>query len=332
MKTKENKSNGKRDYIVTCDLAERFAQLKNMGMKTPDLDEFFGEFDETLVKLVKRAYPEDNVLVYNVHDLAHQILETAIEKQKETRGVIVSTCVDFAIPQRGAILEINRIVNEKGDIIGIGPRPGHLPLEEQFTNVVNIAGKRPIILVEDGIFSGKTLSCVVQGLKERGVEIECLIVGFSLKGGMEELEKIYDGEVISIKQINDFIDWMPDHDFFPFAPNCGRVLGIKMNGSTLPFYNQNGISYSIPYILPFAPMEEWTSIPKEFNFKISYFAMERACEFYSALDKMNGGVKIKDVIGGNPRISAPVTVEPKVFPTIHEKIGRILHGIHAECW
>ena len=323
----------KGSYIITCDLKKRFSQFKHLCIKTPDVNNFFDDFNENLARLIQKAHPDGEIIVLDVEEIANKILKIAVKEQQRIKGLIVSTSVDFATPRRGIVLELNRLINENGEIIGIGARPGHPSFQQQFKKIAKMTEEKPVIIVEDGIFSGTTLNTIITELKKQYVDVALVIVGFAFPEGLKKLQSVYNGEIIAINQFNNLIDWMPDHDFFPFAPNCGRVLGVKMNGSVLPFYNYNGVSYSVPYILPFAPIEEWASIPKDYSFSISYYCMNKAVDFYEKIDEMNGyNLTLKDVISINPRISASVSVNAKYFPVIHEKIGRFLYNINKECW
>lgn len=335
MKTKVHSR--KRKYVLTCDLEHKFSQLEHVGLKVPG-GGFFDKFDEKIKEFIQSAYPDDEVVIFGVNQLAAEILSIATQKEAELDGFIVSTCADMAVPRRGATLEINRLFNSDGEFIGLGPRPGNLSLEMQLRRVASAAQRKPIILVEDGTFSGSTLSFITQWLKEYGANVQVIVVGFAFSKGMKKIREVFNGQIIAVNELDNLIDWMPDHDFFPFAPNGGRVLGVQVNGSHYPFYDHRGGSFSVPYVIPFVSskkMEAWTSIPdiNKLHFHFSSYCMEKAIEYYDALDKLNQKeVRVEHLMSVKPRVSTSIATNCLYLPAIQNEIAGYLHGINSECW
>lgn len=265
----------------------------------------------------------------NMEELSMQILAKAHELRKNLlkESTVVSSCLEIASVRRGLVLEVNRIIDFRGEMLGIGPRPGCPPISEQIRGIKTLAADRPIIIVEDGSFSGKTLSRVLGEFKEIGVEVSAVVLGFMFPEALTLLSRHFKGELIVINEINHVIDWMPDHDFFPFVPNCGRVVGVSINGGNYPFFNYDGASYSIPYVLPFSPMRDWASLPKDFENKISLFCMQSSLEIFKLLEKMNNGkeFRIGDIVGVRPLVSIPISVRQKMLPGVDTKVRSFLH-------
>lgn len=324
--------NKKKLYILTCDLEKKFQHFHHLGIKTPNLPSFFKKFRGRLTEKIQTAIPDGKVVSLGIGEISNSVLNIATEKQTGTQGLIISTSPDFSAPKRGVALEINRLANQEGQIIGHGPRPGFQSLDDQFRNISNQCLGRPVIVVEDGSFSGSTVVEVINRLRHRKIKIAAVIVGFAFPEGLEKIKSVYDGEVIAINKLDNLIDWVPDHDFFPFAPNCGRVLGFKLNEKNiLPYYDVKGVSHSFPYILPFAPMEKWTSIPHEACYAISHFCLQSAIDFYKEIERINSrDICLKDVFGTNPRVSSPICIEPTFLLDNNEKIVSYLTSVINE--
>lgn len=331
MKKKENDIS-KKTYVLTCDLGEKIKSLNYIGLKTPKSDDsFYADFKKELSEKIGKSMPGCTVKVVSMKDLAEEILSKAFNKIHGMRNaVVVSTCAEISAPSRGQAIEINRIIDGEGKIVGIGARPGYPTLDEQINGIALIAGRKPIVLVEDGSFTGATMKRVVQMFQKRGIKIVGIVLGFVFPKAINAIREVFKGDILQAMEIKeDLIDWMPDHDFFPFAPNCGRTFGLAINGNAYPFYTHDGASYSVPYILPFAPMTDWTSIPKgkkkvgktSNDEDVSIFCLQQAKELFEEIGKMNGRtIKIGELVGSyQARVSIPIAVGQKNFHEIMDK-------------
>lgn len=151
-------------------------------------------------------------------------------------------------------------------------------------------------------------------------------MGFAFSKAVEVIKRNFNGEIVMVEQIDNPLDWMPDHDFFPFASNCGRVFGISLDGNAYPFYTHNGASYSVPYILPFAPlMSKWTSIPQERTNSFSLFCLQKSLHLFKLLEKINRrDIMIGDLMNVHPRVSIPINVGQHTFPRLDTRVINFL--------
>ncbi|MDO8669636.1 MAG: hypothetical protein Q7K65_05065 [Candidatus Buchananbacteria bacterium] len=323
----------KKTYILTFDLSSKLKLLRTVGLKVPDAkDAIFTEIKNDLTSMVKSCFTDVSVIAVNMEDLSEEILSRAMEHGSSLKdAMVVSTCLEISSLKRGQAIEINRLIDRSGKIIGLGPRPGHGPLESQIQSIAAICRDRSVILMEDGTFTGGTLLQILGMFKEHRINVAAVVLGFAFEAALKNLDRQFNGDVFVVEKLGKFIDWMPDHDFFPFVPNCGRVIGIPWNGCSLPFYTHNGASYSVPYILPFCPMTKWTSIPEDKALSFSKYCLERDLEIFRELERLNGRrLIIGDLMNIYPRVSIPITVGQKHLPHLDASITEFLSDLCHE--
>lgn len=297
-------------YVITHDLGTRIKSLRSLGLETPEENDlFFQEFHRELKSRISSMLPNTQVVSYDMGEMSERILREAVRFQNDLKDCIVlSTCPEIAMARRGHLIEINRIVDKEGSILGLGPRPGNPSLKNQFASISRFAKGKQVVLVEDGAFSGQTLGFLVDQLLSHDINVVAIVVGICFPGALEKIREVFHGKFLTIEESAKPYEWMPDHDFIPFAPNCGRVFGGTFGEETLPYYSHDGMSYSFPYIRPFGNMEKWASIPAEHTYELSLFCIHQALALFNKLGELNGReLTISDLKGSTPRISLPIT-------------------------
>ena len=96
--------------------------------------------------------------------------------------------------------------------------------------------------------------------------------------------------------------------------------------------------FSVPYLLPFSPMKEWTSIATdEWAKEISVFCMRKSLFIFEEIDEMNGRQLTLGEICGleQAHVSVPISLNSKVFPEpdifVTDYLNTVLReGLH-EC-
>ena len=327
-----HRPNGKF-YIITNDLGARVESLRTLGLKTPDADDhLFVSFHDETKRLIAGYLPDVQVISYDMRSLAEQVWMEAIKLQGTIKdAVVISTCVELASSRRGHILEANRVFDEHGKMIGLGPRPGNTSLQSQINGVSAVVNGSPVVLAEDGAFTGDTIVTLLRLFKKRRVTVSVVVVGICFPGAKEAIEKEFDGKICVISEIDHPYEWMPDHDFIPFAPNCGRVFGGSFGEEILPHYTHESFSYCFPYVLPFGDPVEWASIPKEHAPNFSAFCLEQSLSLFCRLDEMNGKkIRMIDLLGSTPRVSAPMTKGSNQLPNVDGPISDFLAEVIHE--
>lgn len=323
-------------YVVTYDVASRLQSFSSASITVPNQDDpIFENFHLRLFELLAQALPDVTIDTIEMSELRRKIWEQ-VGRRIGPNHAVLSTCPEIAsantMPGETLLLNINRLCNADGEIIGYGPRPGFNFLKEQLDELAYTISGRSVILIEDGAFTGGTLRSVLKDLHDRNVHVSTLIVGFCCTRAKAVLQEVFDGELVIINPIENLIDWIPDHDLIPFVPNCGRILGEQMSHSFMPV-TKEGVSCSYPYILPFGKIEEWASLPTESAKTLSRFCLNSAMEIFSGLEAQSGHlITVKELLGTNPRVSLPVlmatfetpSLEVRVVDFLKEMLDKIL--------
>lgn len=320
-------------YVITNDLGERIEGLRFVGLATLGVgDVFFSEFHRKIKDAVQTALPHIKVVSFDMKRLVEDVWTEAMRMQRNLKdAIVISSCAEFAASRRGHTIEINRIVNQNGEIVGLGPRPGAVTLEKQLNGIASMANGNPVVLVEDGIFTGSTLIYLLKELSRRRVNVVAITAGICFPKATERLREEFKGELVIVQEVEKPYEWMPDHDFVPFAPNCGRVFGGAFGDDMLPYYTHEGLSYCFPYVFPFGDPVKWASIPKEHANSFSNLCLEEAQKLFQRLDELNKRkVTPMDLIGSAPRISVPMTVGSGKLPNPDMPISEFIGEVRQE--
>lgn len=303
-------------YVVTYDVASRLQSFRSDTILVPRQDDLmFESFHLGLFELLEQALPGVTINTIEMSELRRKIWEQVRHRIDQSNDIaVLSTCPEIASANTQGetmLLNINRLFNTEGNIIGHGSRPGFDFLKEQFDELANKIAGRPVVLIEDGAFTGGTLRSVIQELKNRGIQTPTVIIGFCCTRAKAVLKEVIQGELVIVNPIENLIDWIPDHDLIPFIPNCGRVLGEQVPHSFMPVTNE-GISCAYPYILPFGKMEEWASLPTEGAKVLSKFCLDTAIEIFGRIEGHDGRlITIGELLKSNPRVSIPISIGDK---------------------
>lgn len=306
----------RRTYVVTYGMAHRLQSFRSGAFKVPQIEDLlFKDFERSLAVRVQQALPGVTIHAIHMHELERKIWEHAARYVRQNDPVFLSTCSELAsasqtgITVEGYTLHFNRLFNTDGEIIGYGPRHGFDSLSAQFKDLALKIGTRSIILLEDGAFSGKTLCFILEKLKAQGLKVSKVIIGFCCTRAQAVLTRSFDGDLIIVDQIEDLIDWVPDHDLMPFTPNCGRVLGKETDEGFCAIQTEDGHTCAYPYILPFGKMGDWSSLPVDCMHGLSCFCLDSGIAIFSEIGEYVGHkVTVRDLRRSYPMFSLPITV------------------------
>lgn len=316
---------GRHVWLLTSSLGAKMKLLATKGLLVPS-QSFFQGIQQDFVNFLTRTLPEYVVMHLDMNELAEDIW-TQADSFAQSKCLIISTAQEIAVAKHGMTLEINRLYAPDGSFLGHGARPGHPNLLDQFAAIDRRRGNAPVILVEDGTFSGSTLQLVVDELGKHHIPLEGIVLGFAFPKAYVKLESRLPGKIHIIHEVGDPIDWMPDHDFFPGVPNCGRVIGHSIYGQNHAFMPWGDLSYSIPYIKPWGDPTSWASIPEDRVNLVSEYCLHLAIEMYREIEKLNGNrqLRIVDLQGIRPAICFPVGLGQQSLPPHDLSVTTILH-------
>ncbi len=326
-------------YVVTYGMAHRLQSFRSETFSVPPIDHrVFKNFQTGLVERVEEALPQTRVHAIHMDELERNIWKQAegcLARQRNP--VVLSTGAELASASllntkvENHTLHFNRLFNHNGEIIGYGPRHGYDSLSRQFEELGRKIGTRPIVLLEDGAFSGQTLRFILNRLKAQGLKVSNLIVGFCCARAQVLLKEAFNEETIIVDEIVDLVDWIPDHDLIPFTPNCGRVIGRQTDEGFTSVHTLDGLTHSFPYILPFGKMGEWSSLPQECLGELSKFCLDAAIEIFSEFGEYAGHkVTIGDLVKCYCRFSMPITIgNHEVILPLETEIVSFLKKVRA---
>lgn len=314
-------------YVVTYDVASRLQAFrpKTLTIPRPD-DQLFERFHMGLFQKIQQALPGINIDTIEMSELRRKIWEQVDARITDlSQQAVLSTCQEIADSNpksEGLLLNINRLFNTDGQLIGHGPRPGFEPLTKQFDNLAGKIAGRSVVLIEDGAFSGGTLRSVLHELNSRGITVTAIVIGFCCTRAKFVLGHVFKGELVIVHPIENLLDWIPDHDLIPFIPNCGRVLGEPSDHSFMPVRKAEGYSCAYPYILPFGKIEEWASLPIEGARDLSRLCLETSIELFG---RVGHKMTIGELLGANSRVSMPIEIGAhEVLPVLNTEIVSFL--------
>lgn len=316
-----------KQYMLTGDLEGKLHQFEIGGIKVPDeAFRLVDQFQNELAGKLRRFMPQVQIRFIRMTEMAERITTKANDHEhgaEIANALVVSTCSEIVQSAGGKVLEINRIIDgspTNTDPIGYGPRPGFPSLRNQIAALVAGSDHRPIILIDDGSFTGGSLSYIIRELKSAGARVRGVVVGFAFPIAAEAIRKALgpEGFLVTTEETGDLLDWMPDHDFMPFMPNCGRVVGYSKGEEIYPCYTHDGFSRSTPYLLPFCPMADWTGISGSGDAEelrwLSQYCFDQTGHLFELLEQANHReLCINDLKWIRPAISVPYRLGDSPF-------------------
>jgi hypothetical protein len=150
---------------------------------------------------------------------------------------------------------------------------------------------------------------MLEKLKSCGANVVAMVMGILFPNARKKLLNTFKGELICKYHFENPFDWMPSHDFFPFVPNAGRVIGTKVGEAFIPFHMYDRSTLSKPYILPYGVLDKWAGLPltQQGMIEMSRFCMDGSIEIFDRMERLNGRtITIGDVIDTRPTTSVPL--------------------------
>lgn len=286
-----------------------------------------GDVKEAFTRKIQSFFPANPVIWVSLKEVQEGLSQGVAKAKFLFPDALIVTLSSLYFPNADCEISANRVVDGTGTRLGLAHRPGAQSLSQQVFEVKHVAGGRPIVVVDDTLFHGETLEL----LEALGLRIDTAVEYFT---GSEAYEKFCRKfSVISVLTLNSYKDVMPLHDFLPFLPLCGKVLGCVSEGSCAPAQTKDGYSISFPYLLPWiTPVQlyDWASIPEENAVDFSVFALKQSIVVAQRLREY-GYTTIGDAVRPCPPRRSIPWCDGQHMPDPHESVvdylARSLHEI-----
>ncbi len=255
-------------YVVSADVAPLVqAWCKVKGWKAPDKS-FFEVLSSELCNLLRKPFGSD------LRYLSHEEMREYTSKQF-TASVAPVVSMDFVYANTPIALHMTRAVVKQGsDFVSAGfvPRAKATSLAKQAETIARLLGtKREVVLYDDVIFEGNTITQAIELLAKHGVRVIEVRAAITVGEGKRHLNSV---PVFSSVHFDEVIDEVCERDFFPGVTQSGRTLA-------------SNTYIGIPYIAPFGDAERWASIPQEYVSIVSDGCRELACALYEEIARRN---------------------------------------------
>ncbi|MBI2590318.1 MAG: hypothetical protein HYW33_00340 [Candidatus Blackburnbacteria bacterium] len=252
------------------------------------------------------VYPNDPVVWVDLEEVRN-LLKACVGQITQTLGDIpIVSLSPLYYPYAEEFIDCNRIVSTGGFPLGLGPRPGKPDLQQQVAQLIARHPGQSFVLVDDMLFHGET----VVHLQSFGLPVLAVAAAFSTAEGKELLEergvKVWVGHSLG----TNLRDMMPLHDFLPPLPLCGKVVGNKIQ--TIMPTSMNGLSFSLPYLLPWVTPSQLASIasvPEQHALGFSALCLNLSMDIFSALADKRNIRRVVDLKSFEPRASCPYVDE-----------------------
>ncbi|XOU93932.1 MAG: phosphoribosyltransferase [Candidatus Kerfeldbacteria bacterium] len=267
-----------RRYVITEDLEYLMKRwTRGVDYKIPDHN-FFVSIQQRLIKYLNSMFTE--LVLISYEDLSSQLKQKI---QQNNDAIIIS--IDQVYCEVDSYLEINRIADINTlKKIGLSNRPGCISIDDQLNNLPK---DKPIIIIDDGCFSGDTLYQIISLMKEKGLNVQKSIIGIMIDWCNNQfIRKNSTFEIESVYEFNNVIDWLCERDFFIGVPLSGKTVGYMEGNSIIPYYPD----ISLPYCLPFGNPSKSASIPTNYMVEYSKFIIGLSCELWEEIERLSGKV------------------------------------------
>ena len=329
-------SNGFSQYILTLTLYEHLCAFKRVGLKIPNR-EMVDKIEDGLTRRITKSFEGSKSVVEVIRfgDFCDEIVSAAKEiKIRMPDAIVITTTPMISYESGGTCIGLSRLIDFEGNIITVGARAGSGSVESQIEHISrDLAGKRVIIL-EDGSFTGGTLCYMVEQLSTHRAKVAAIVMGILFPLAREKLAATFHGELVCRYNFEKPFDWMPSHDFFPFVPNAGRVMGTKVGDSLIPIHLFDRATLSKPYVLPYGRLGQWAglSMTQDELVWFSQYCIMGSIEIFQEMERLNGRpVCVGDLIDTRPVTSVPVAFGRKQvdFYSLGDRVVDLLNNDYA---
>lgn len=276
----------KQTYLVSQDLWMLFTNwAKEFGFRIP-AKTYFAKLSQKTIRDLQLIFDKEkkNVEVKNISfNRMQQGLQRGISLNPDS--LVVS--LDKVYLLGDFQMEINRIVSMKdGEWKDLGEhsRPGFESIEQQLDRIGSRINGKSAIVVDDGCWSGGSISRVVEEFLSRNVQVEKVLVGIFIDSDNKNFSLDVPLEFVFRFPVDSIIDWICERDFLPGTPFGGRTVFTDSYGKI------NQKSYGAYYLFGMGDYARWASLQFEKDL-VKWFTQQcikRSIKLFKMIERLSG--------------------------------------------
>jgi pyrimidine operon attenuation protein/uracil phosphoribosyltransferase len=175
-------------------------------------------------------------------------------------------------------IELTRTVDNTGeDVVIPSVRDGTPRKDIQY----GIFSEKRIALIDDVVFSGKTLIGVISSLHRHHVTVHAITTAIGVKDGVDRLKKAafatigqpQNMVIDCLEEFDGVSDQVCERDFYPGIPYSGRQHMTGMG--------------AFPYVIPFGRPNKWASIPDKEARAFSALCIDNTMALFGEIERLN---------------------------------------------
>lgn len=298
-------------YVVSEDIDLIVSRWCNgLGLTSPDL-QFYAELRSRMKSFLCDIFTK--VTFVDSQYIRNGLLESVSKYKQDGLTVVNLERVYLEDSEVDFRIELTRTVTEWGDDVVIpSVRHGTRQKRYQFEALRN----KKLVLVDDVVFSGKTLISTITELQYYQALTQAVTVAVGVRNGVDRLKKANFGVLgmpdhMSIDCMEEFdhvSDQVCERDFYPGLPYSGRQHA-----------SHNFASF--PYILPFGKPGKWASIPEKEVRDFSILCLDNTITLFREIERIN------DVVITSAMISRPVFGIPQSDLSFADVLAEARHSL-----
>lgn len=263
-------------YVVSEDIDILVSRwCRSIGL-TPPAKDFYLELRSRMKDFLRNLFAR--VTFIDSQEIRRGLLKSIALHKKAGLTVVNLERVYLEDSEVDKRIELTRTVDESmEDVVIPSVRDGTPEKRIQFEHL----REKKIALVDDVVFSGKTLISVISNLHHYHTNVHAVTVAVGVKDGVDNLKKATFGVigmpnrivVDCLDEFDDVSDQVCERDFYPGVPYSGRQH----------FCNNS----SFPYILPFGRPDKWASIPEKELKRFSVLCIDNTIVLFEEIERIN---------------------------------------------
>lgn len=297
-------------YLVTEDLSKLVTRwCKKRHEPFPDIRFFESIMTSLCDALQRHCFPDEKIKVVHLPqesfaDILDRRRSRDAERLNEFWVALDDVYADIGVQgEDGFHISITRFVDKDDVNLKRGARPESpfTSIDEQIKDCAKCwAGssgreKRPVVLVDDGTFTGGTIIKVLKQLANHGMLVNTIRLGVANPDAINAIAEWKHEETQHsvgflgcLKLCPPVFDWVAERDFFPGVPFSGRAVGRMEDGIVSPIRasHSNG-PFRKSYLSGWGQIQSWAQLTTGKD-AFTRAALELSIQLWEELEKRWG--------------------------------------------